>query len=282
MDLHAFLDPVKLQDTPRLFTAIAEWLAVFVYFNIYKRRRHDKVYVFQCIGTLAIQIIYQFIAGLLPIEFWIPSMIGAVVLMYLSLYYVLDIKPKDCGVITTHAFVLAEFAASLYIQLYVWCVYFSNVDDVAESFVVMLIVYTITFIAYYNFEKENIRPNKNLNVRTNELVSVIITGIGAFIMSNLSFVTQKTPFSATENMLYVRTLVDFGGMLMLMTEMFRLPVQILESLRLTLQAVLMQFQKGRQLLLLQRQMAQKGHAQLLSRSRRLKKYPFMNLIKSLI
>ena len=221
MDLHAFLDPVKLQDTPRLFTAIAEWLAVFVYFNIYKRRRHDKVYVFQCIGTLAIQIIYQFIAGLLPIEFWIPCMMGAVALMYASLYFVLDIKPRDCGVITTHAFVLAEFAASLYIQLYVWCVYFSDVADFTESVVVMVIVYTITFIAYYNFEKGNIPPNKNLNVKTNELISVIITGIGAFIMSNLSFITQKTPFSASENMLYVRTLVDFGGMLMLMTEMGR-------------------------------------------------------------
>ena len=221
MDLHAFLDPVKLQDTPRLFTAIAEWLAVFVYFNIYKRRRHDKVYVFQCIGTLLMQVLYQFIAGLLPLEFWIPSMIGAVGLMYFSLYYVLDIKPKDCGVITTHAFVLAEFAASLYIQLYVWCVYFSNADDFVESLVVMGIVYTITYIAYFNFEKGNFSQNRNLNIKTNELTSVIFTGIGAFIMSNLSFVTQKTPFSASENMLYVRTLVDFGGMLMLMTEMGR-------------------------------------------------------------
>jgi sensor histidine kinase regulating citrate/malate metabolism len=60
-----------------------------------------------------------------------------------------------------------------------------------------------------------------LNVSTKELVSVVITGVGAFIISNISFVTSRTPFSATENMLYVRTLVDFGGMLMLMTEMGR-------------------------------------------------------------
>jgi len=53
------------------------------------------------------------------------------------------------------------------------------------------------------------------------MISVLATGIGAFIMSNISFVNSRTPFSATENMLYVRTLVDFGGMLMLMTEMGR-------------------------------------------------------------
>nr|MCR5581682.1 hypothetical protein [Pseudobutyrivibrio sp.] len=122
MGLNAFIDPVKLQETPRLFTALAEWLAVFVYFNIYKRRRNDtKVYVIQCISSAVIQVAFQYIAGLLPIGFWIPSMIVAVGLMYMHLYIVLDIKPRDCGVITTHAFVLAELAASLYIQLYVWC-----------------------------------------------------------------------------------------------------------------------------------------------------------------
>lgn len=221
MNLSAFLNPVQLQDTPRLFTAIAEWLAVFVYFNIYKRRYHDKVYVFQCVLAFAIQVLFQFIAGLLPLGFWIPCMIGAVALMYFSLYMVLDIKPKDCGVITTHAFVLAEFAASLYIQLYVWFTYLTENKSFLGSFLCMIIVYTVTYIVYYRFERGNIAADRNLNVSNKELISVVFTGVGAFIMSNISFVTQRTPFSATENMLYVRTLVDFGGMLMLMTEMGR-------------------------------------------------------------
>jgi signal transduction histidine kinase len=221
MDLHAFLDPVKLQDTPRLFTAIAEWLAVFVYFNIYKRRRHDYVYVIQCVLTFVLVTAFQFIAGLLPIGLWIPSMIIAVGLMFLSLYVVLDIKPKDCGVITTHAFVLAEFAASLYEQLYVWYVRIINKQNLAASIIIMLVVYVLTYIIFFNFEKGNISADRNLNITNKELLSVVATGIGCFIMSNISFVTTRTPFSATENMLYVRTLVDFGGMLMLMTQMGR-------------------------------------------------------------
>ncbi|MBO6127879.1 MAG: sensor histidine kinase [Pseudobutyrivibrio sp.] len=221
MVFHTFIDPIKLQDTPRLFTALAEWLAVFVYFNIYKRRHHDRFYVFQCVLALLIQILFQFVAGLLPIGFWIPTMIGAVALMYVELFWVLDIKPKDCGVIATHAFVLAEFAASLYIQLYVWCVKITDTEGVVESVVLMTIVYTLTFITYFRFERGNIPSDRNLNVNMKELTSVVLTGIGAFIMSNISFVNSRTPFSATENMLYVRTLVDFGGMLMLMTEMGR-------------------------------------------------------------
>ena len=221
MNWQAFIDPVKLQETPRLFTAIAEWLAVFVYFNIYKRRRHDKIYVLQCIAALLIQVAFQFVAGILPLGFWIPTMIGAVGLMYLELYLVLDIKPKDCGVITTHAFVLAEFAASLYIQLYVWAVRITDHKNPIGSFAIMIIVYALTYTVYYRFEKGNFVPNRNLNVSKRELISVLVTGIGAFIMSNISFVTSSTPCSATENMLYVRTLVDIGGMLKLITQMGR-------------------------------------------------------------
>lgn len=217
----AFLDPVKLQDTPRLFTAIAEFLAVFVYFNIYKKKHFEKTYAFLCVGIFAIQVVFQFIAGLLPIGFWIPSMVIAVLIMYMALYTVLDIKPKDCAVITTHAFVLAEFAASLYKQLYVWSVRISGDESFLQSFISMIIVYSVTYIIYYRFEKGNIAPNRNLNVSRKELISVVATGVGAFIMSNISFINFNTPFSASENMLYVRTLVDFGGMLMLITQMGR-------------------------------------------------------------
>ena len=221
MVFNAFLDPVNIQDTPRLFTAIAEWLAVFVYFNIYKKKRHDKEFAIYCIAIFIILVAFQFIAGLLPLGFWIPTMIGAVGLMYFSLYIVLDIKPRDCAVLTTHAFVLAEFAASLYKQLYVWSVKITEQEGMVESVFNMLLVYIATYIVYYRFERGNVPSNRNLNISNKEMISVLATGIGAFIMSNISFVNSRTPFSATENMLYVRTLVDFGGMLMLMTEMGR-------------------------------------------------------------
>ena len=144
MNISAFINPANLQDTPRLFTALAEWLAVFVYFNIYKRRYHGRTFVIQCLIALLFQVGFQFVAGLQPLSLWIVSMAGAVALMYLSLYMVLDIKPKDCGVITTHAFVLAEFAASLYKQLYVWLIHFSENESLGASLGTMLIVYLCT------------------------------------------------------------------------------------------------------------------------------------------
>lgn len=217
----AFLSPEQLQDTPRLFTAIAEWLAVFVYLNIYKRKLHGREYVLYCILSGAVFGVYQYIAGILSIWFWIPAMMGAVALIYFGLYLGLDIKPKDCGVVTAQAFVLAEFAASIYSQMYVWYYKYLDGNKIVTSFIIMCVLYAVTYVLYYRFEKEAHGEKQILNVSTRELVSFIATGIGVFIMSNIGFVTSNTPFSATENLLYVRTLVDFGGLLMLSTEIGR-------------------------------------------------------------
>ena len=197
-------------DTPRLFTAIAEWLAIFVYFNICKRRIGCKSYVISCIVSAVTMILFQLAAGLLSIVFWIPMMMGALGLMYLSLYMVLDIMPMDCGVITVHAFVLAEFAASAYRQFYVWFCSIFGKDTFLHSAVMMVLIYTVVYGLYYRVERRNIHKDIPLNITLHELISVLLTGMGAFAMGNISFVWTRTPFSAQGSLLYVRTLVDFG------------------------------------------------------------------------
>ncbi|MCR5403032.1 MAG: GHKL domain-containing protein [Butyrivibrio sp.] len=229
MNLSAFLDPVQILDTPRLFTAIAEWLAVFVYFFIYKRKYGGKVFCLQCAASLILMVAYQFVAGLLPIFAWIPAMLGAVLLMYGMLFLVLDIKPRDCGVLTIHAFVFAEFAASLYRQLYVWIALSTGKGSLMVSFVLMFIVYACVYPIFYRLERGNISPDHSLGISWREFWSVLIMGTAVFAISNISFVSPRTPFSATENLLYVRTLVDFGGIMMLMTQMGRRNEMILRN-----------------------------------------------------
>ena len=221
MTYNAFLFPEAILDTPRLFTAVAEWLAVFVYFNICRRRVDQKRYIVYCILSATSMILFQFIAGILPIVFWFPMMMGAVGLMYAFLYLVLDVMPKDCGVITVHAFVLAEFSASVYRQFYVWGCNVISADTFLYSAITMTVMYTIVYTVYYRVEKANIHPEIPLNINAHELFLVLLTGIGAFIMGNISFVWTETPISAGGSLLYVRTLVDFAGMLMLMTQMGR-------------------------------------------------------------
>lgn len=221
MTYNTFLFPEAILDTPRLFTAIAEWLAIFVYFNICRRRVEHKAYVIYCFASAGALVLFQFVAGVLPIVFWVPMMIGAVGLMYLFLYLVLDVTYMDCGVVTVHAFVLAEFAASVYRQLYVWSYDILGKDTFMRSAAMMALVYIVVYGVYYRGERGNIHKDIPLNINAHELISVLLTGIGAFIVGNISFVWTKTPISAEGSLLYVRTLVDFGGMLMLMTQMGR-------------------------------------------------------------
>lgn len=221
MNFINYFSPQTLQDTPRFFTAIAEWLAVFVYCNMYKRKLKGRSYIAALVGFFILQALFQYIAGALPIYFWIPTMIGAVILMYFYLFFILDIRPLDCGVVTVHAFVLAEFAASIYRQLYCWLVYLAVEDNILISTVCMVVVYGLVYSIYFYFEKDIIPSDRDLSVEWNDFTSAFVTGVGAFIMSNISFISSSSPFSAQDAILYVRTLVDFGGLLMLMTEMGR-------------------------------------------------------------
>lgn len=215
----AFIKPEVIQDTPRLFTAIAEWLAVFIYIFMYKRRFEGvKLHLTATLGFIAIAL-HQLIAGGLHISFWVPSMILSVALMYFFMYLILDVTPLDCGLLTTHAFVLAELAASFYRQMYVWTLA-KRGDNFFTSFFFMLIIYAIIFGAFFKVEKDSL-PEHELGIARKEFFPAFLTALGAFIMSNLSFVWSDTPFSATSNLLYVRTLVDFAGLMMLITQQGR-------------------------------------------------------------
>ncbi len=105
--------------------------------------------------------------------------------------------------------------------MYVWATWYLERESFLLSCIMMSLIYAIVYGIFFKFQRSNISPDRNLNITTKELLGVVVTGITAFVMANISFVNSKTPFSATENLLYVRTLVDFGGLLMLMTEMGR-------------------------------------------------------------
>lgn len=217
MAYSSFLYPEYIQDTPRLFTAIAEWLAVFVFAFMYQTKKEGIRLCVAASGAFFMITGLQFVAGLLPIGFWIPSMMMAVLLMYVFMYSVLDILPLDCGMLVIHSFVLAEFAASLYQQIYVWYTAVRG-ESFAVSCIIMVVIYAIVYPIYYYVFRGDVPKDRPLYANLRDVMGALLTGIGAFIMSNLSFVWSGTPFSATSNLLYVRTLVDFGGMLMLITQ----------------------------------------------------------------
>lgn len=210
------MNPSDLLDTPRLFTAIAEWAACMVYILMLPKKVRGYKLGFSLAGVLAVLALYQHIAGLLPLYLWIPGMICAIAIMYFSIYLLCDIHFQDAGFLCSRAFVLAELAASFQWQLYVWWSDRFQRNNRLVSIMIMVVVYLFIYTVYFLLERSHVPKNEPLNVSFNELIGSITIAISAFGMSNISFVMPNTPFSsATSSIFYVRTLVDFGGLVML-------------------------------------------------------------------
>lgn len=213
------MNVLDFMDIPRIFTALAEWGACFLYVFLLKKRISSFHRVIVCFVMLLWFVAYQYIAGLLPLSLWIPGMFGAIASMLFFIFITSNVSLLDALFCCIRAFVLAEFIASLHWQLYTWYALFFHKKNTAFAFISMLIFYSVLYIFYYYLEKEHIPQEEALHVNAKELFSGILIALSAFTISNLSFITPNTPFSsATFSILYIRTLVDFAGLVMLFSQ----------------------------------------------------------------
>jgi hypothetical protein len=208
-----------LPDIPRLYTALAEWAACGVYILILKKRFSGPRMILGIALALPFQGIIQLAAGSLPLAFWIPGMIAAVCGMYGIIRANSGVAPRDAGYCCVSAFILAEFAASLSWQLY--CYFFAVRTSVVSPGGVFftLLVYGAVFVFMFFFERRHMEPGGRLLVRRKELWAAALIAGATFVISNISFVTANTPFSSrlVPELLYIRTLVDFCGLVILYT-----------------------------------------------------------------
>ena len=106
-----------LPDIPRIYTALAEWLACLICIIGVKRKINLKLLVGISVGFLVWQSAFlQLTAGAEGI-WWMVCMGAAVGFMYFYIAACCDITWKDAGYYCVRAFVIAEFAASLEWQL---------------------------------------------------------------------------------------------------------------------------------------------------------------------
>lgn len=212
----------EMMNTPRPYTALAEWSACIIYILMLHRKQRGVRLAASFTGMFGLFLLLHGIAGILPLYLWFPGMTAAILLMYFCIYASCQVSPYDAGFLCVRAFVLAEFAASFQWQLYVWWALGSGQENRMLSVLIMLISYACLFTGYYFLEKEHIPEDEGMEVERKELLGAASIALGAFLISNISFVMPNTPFSsATSSLLYVRTLVDFGGLLMLFAQQNR-------------------------------------------------------------
>ena len=202
-------------DIPRLYTAIAEWLACLTYCLVLKRRVSGVKFALISAGSLIVQSVFLVTTKSLPIYFWIPCMLTAALLMYLYMCMVVDDTKILIGYFCARAFLLAEFAASLEWQLASFIG--RRNPSVVLQIVILLTVYALVYAWAYYMELRIKRGIFQLEINRQELLVAIIIAAAVFAFSNLSFILSDTPFSAgvTADVFYVRTLVDIAGIMVL-------------------------------------------------------------------
>lgn len=205
---------VMLPDIPRFYTALAEWAACMTFIFVLKRRITGWKLAVISGMQLLIQSVFLVYTQNIWLWLWLPCMIAAVLLMIGFLYLCLKGSWCDAVYCGLFSFIIAEFAASLEWQLYL---FFWTQEEKVVSYLVLLITYGIIYTAIWWLLKRQRTPDGMLYMKVRELWSVVIIAISVFAMSNLGFLQITTPFSSQygDAVSIIRTMIDFAGVAMM-------------------------------------------------------------------
>ncbi|WP_026652043.1 ATP-binding protein [Butyrivibrio proteoclasticus] len=203
------------QDIPRIYTALAEWLACMVYCGVMKRKLKSEDFILASILALVIQSMFLVLTKSLTVYLWVPCMLIAVGFMFLFMYFTCDDSRNVIGYYCARAFLLAELAASLEWQLA--CYLYSKNRSLVLQLILLVVIYAIVFIWAHYMEVSITRGVFQLEINARELLAAVLIAAAVFAFSNLSFIFQNTPFSTevTADVFYIRTLVDLAGIMIL-------------------------------------------------------------------
>lgn len=243
-----------LPDIPRYYTALAEWLAcVVIIFHIKKRFTGFKLAIL-CTFTLVIQILFLEGTGGLEGVWWLLCMIAAIGLMVLFIALCADTNGKDALYYGAYAFLMAETAASLEWQLYLFGCEKYAAYGVLYEYTVLILSYGAMFFVFWKLCGLFLEKEQRLDVESKDLLAVIVLTGSVFFVSNLGFVTENTPFSGlyAREIFNIRTFADIAGLAALFAYHIQWRDQKvrreLESIRSILHSQYIQYQQSQQTL----------------------------------
>lgn len=201
-------------DIPRIFTAFAEWLSCIV--CILQMKRHLSGWRLAAVfgALLAVQTTFLALTkGLYGVK-WFFCMAAAIALMYFFIYLCCDMGAKEVGYYCVHAFVMAEFAASLEWQIDCFFYYDMGWSNSWFHLFWLVLIYGMSFGVLFLMGIKLGERERKLQVTNKELISCIIIGLAVFLTSNLGFISLHTPFSGQGRMeiFAIRTIIDLGGL----------------------------------------------------------------------
>ena len=218
-----------LSHTPGIYYALAYWLScTFYILRLPRRLSRPRLAAAQAGFFAAIAGFMTATDGLDRVWF-LPCVCVYVSLMLLDIKVCSGLDWLKAGYVCIRAFMLGEFAAALEWQLF----YFGlTVLGLPLRMWVSLLFLTLShgavFGLMYLLEREH-RSGYLIDLTWREFASAVVLCLMVFAASNLSYVSQNTPFSSrfTSEIFIIRTLVDLGGVAIL--HAYHVQLQVLNT-----------------------------------------------------
>ena len=208
-----------MPDIPRFSTALAEWCACMMYCLILPGGIRGKKMAAWSALFLFVLTAFLVMTDDVSRILWLPCMLAAFASMFVFIRFIGRQNLINAVYYTMRAIILAEFAASLEWQLHYFFIGTPALTPVlfGTSILHMLIVYAAVFAAAAFVEKSIGGEGAAQSYGTQDALAAALVAAGTFAFSNLSFLMQNTPFSASvaREIFMVRTLADLGGLMIL-------------------------------------------------------------------
>ena len=200
-----------LPSIPRLYTALAECLAVGIYALPLGLRFGPKATFTVSAAWALVLCAFLQATGSVPLAWWIPCMAAAVAMQYLYLWLTRTISLLEAGYVCARAFVLAELAASAEWQLhcFLWPQR-SGADGL--SLALLAVVYSGVFGCIWLLEHKHASPKGRIVISGKAALVAVVMAAMVFAVSNLLFLGDR---EVDMSVYYIRTLVDICGVLIL-------------------------------------------------------------------
>ena len=210
------MNTMIMPDIPRIYTALAEWLACMIFIFPIKKRFQKWQTVQIVAAGLIIQSIFLVLSDKLSVVFWIPCMALAVGLMIGLIAICCELRWMDAVYYGMIAFVLAEFMASLEWQIICYTI---GAQYPAKWLLIILlfIIYGIISLITYRLLRGCLTKDGKLDICWREFFSAVLITVAVFAMSNFRFLSlvKEVQGEYSYEIGNIRTLVDFGGLAML-------------------------------------------------------------------
>ncbi len=202
-----------LPDIPRVYTALAESFSCILYILWYVKKNELKKSIAIALLMSIGQVMLQYVAGLLPIQFWLIGMLVNLVWMFLTVYISTNLDFKLVLYTSLKAFVIAEFIASFAWQVFVILLWNrTNLNFIFITLFIIVLYVLILSIVYYIEKNYTLKNTVDRRDRQEIIIMIFIVSI-IFLVSNIGFLLATTDYNLGNSFgIYtMRTISNFNG-----------------------------------------------------------------------